>query len=98
MSLWSRRGWLKWSAGASAVAVFYRLMDKERILTKAIPASGELLPVIGLGSASTFAETAQSEEIAGLREVMKMLVEHGGKLFDTAPAYGASEQVAGKIA
>ena len=98
MSLWPRRSWLKWSAGASALGLFYRLIEQERMVTKPIPTSGEQMPVIGLGTAATFAQAAESGNIAGLREVMLMLVKHGGKICDTAPAYGASEQVAGRIA
>jgi aryl-alcohol dehydrogenase-like predicted oxidoreductase len=94
----SRRDWLSWNGGALAVSSFARLFDQEKMLTKPIPSSGERLPVIGLGSAATFAETAQSGDIAGLREVMMRLVEHGGKIFDTSPDYGASEAVAGRIA
>jgi len=94
----SRRNWLSWSAGALTVSIFGRLFDHEKMLTKPIPSSGEQLPVIGLGSSATFAETAQSGDVADLREVMMLLVEHGGKIFDTAPDYGASETVAGRIA
>lgn len=94
----SRREWLSWSAGALAAPLFGKVFDHEKMLTKPIPSSGEQLPVIGLGSSATFAETAQSGDVADLREVMMMLVEHGGKIFDTAPDYGASESVAGRIA
>jgi aryl-alcohol dehydrogenase-like predicted oxidoreductase len=94
----SRRDWLSWNGGALAVSSFARLFDQEKMLTKPIPSSGEQLPVIGLGSSATFAETAQAGDVAELREVMMMLVEHGGKIFDTSPDYGASEAVAGRIA
>ncbi len=68
------------------------------LLTRAIPSSGELLPVVGLGSSATFSQVARSEDIAGLREVLKTLVDRGATVFDTAPSYGASEEVAGRIA
>ena len=98
MSAWSRRAWLKWSSGASALAVFARLFEPGKLVTKPIPSSGEQLPVIGLGSTSTFAEVARSEDVGALREVMTTLVQNGGTIFDTAPDYGASEEVAGRIA
>lgn len=98
MSKWSRRSWLGWSAGASALAVFARLLEQEKIATKPIPSSGERLPVIGLGSSATFSQAAESKDAAELRRVMTMLVERGGRVFDTAPDYGASERVAGRIA
>lgn len=67
-------------------------------ITRAIPSSGERLPAVGLGSSATFAEVARSEDVAALREVLQALVGHGGRVFDTAPSYGASEAVAGRIA
>jgi aryl-alcohol dehydrogenase-like predicted oxidoreductase len=94
----SRRNWLSWSAGALTVSIFGRLFDHEKMLTKPIPSSGEQLPVIGLGSSATFAEVARSEDVGALREVMTTLVQNGGTIFDTAPDYGASELVAGRIA
>ena len=36
--------------------------------------------------------------MTALREVLKTLIEQGGTVFDTAPCYGASEEVAGRIA
>ena len=68
------------------------------LITRTIPASGERLPAVGLGSSATFAEVARSEDIAALREVLQALVGRGGRVFDTAPSYGASEAVAGRIA
>lgn len=68
------------------------------MITRAIPKSGELVPMVGLGSSATFASMARSADATALREVLKTLVDHGGRVFDTAPGYGASEQVAGTIA
>jgi aryl-alcohol dehydrogenase-like predicted oxidoreductase len=65
--------------------------------TRPVPSSGEQLPVIGLGSSATFSQVARSEDVAALREVITTLVERGGRVFDTAPGYGASEEVAGRI-
>ena len=100
MSTLSRRTWLKWSAGAAASAVLAQrgLLAQARMVTKAIPVSGEQLPVIGLGSSATFAQVARREDVDALREVMKTLVGQGAKVFDTAPGYGASEEVAARIA
>lgn len=68
------------------------------LITRAIPSSGERLPIIGLGSSATFSRVARSEDVSALRGVLGKLVELGGTVFDTAPAYGASEEVAGRIA
>lgn len=68
------------------------------IITRAIPASGERLPIIGLGSSASFQRAASGDDAGALRAVLARLVELGGTVFDTAPSYGASEQVAGRIA
>ncbi len=67
------------------------------LITKAIPKTGERLPVVGLGSSATFAQVARSEDVSALREVFQALVKHPGSVFDTAPGYGASEEVSGSI-
>ena len=71
---------------------------KLALITRVVPASGERLPAVGLGSSATFAEVARSEDVAAVREVLQALIEHGGRVFDTAPSYGASEAVAGRVA
>jgi aryl-alcohol dehydrogenase-like predicted oxidoreductase len=69
-----------------------------KLITRAIPSTGEQIPVVGLGSSATFSQVARSEDVTALREVFRALVETGGRVFDTAPGYGASEETAGKIA
>jgi aryl-alcohol dehydrogenase-like predicted oxidoreductase len=95
----SRRDWLGLTFGTgAALALGGRdLFGQARMLTRAIPASGERLPVIGLGSSATFSQVARSEDVTALRDVLKTLLDNGGTLFDTAPGYGASEEVAGRI-
>ncbi len=68
------------------------------LISRPIPSSGERIPVIGLGSSATFRSVAESEDVAGLSAVLRALVEGGGNVFDTAPSYGASEEVAGRLA
>src|SRR5690606_24317769 len=67
------------------------------LITRPIPSSGQRLPAVGLGSSATFARTAGGDEAQRLREVFENLVRAGGTVFDTAPAYGASEEVAGRL-
>jgi aryl-alcohol dehydrogenase-like predicted oxidoreductase len=68
------------------------------LVTRAIPRSGQRIPVVGLGSSATFSQLAGAGEVAALREVFAEMARLGGTVFDTAPSYGASEQVAGDIA
>jgi aryl-alcohol dehydrogenase-like predicted oxidoreductase len=67
------------------------------LIKRAIPKGGETLPVVGLGSSATFRQVAQSEDISALRSVLSTMLDNGGTVFDTAPSYGASEEVAGQI-
>lgn len=97
MQTMTRRNWIMLAAGASALNAS-ELFAQKRLMTRPVPSSGEALPVIGLGSSATFSQVARSEDVAALREVMRTLVENGGTVFDTAPSYGASEEVAGRIA
>lgn len=75
-----------------------RLLQPSALIKRAVPSSGEMLPVVGLGSSATFSQVARSEDVSALKDVLKTMVERGATVFDTAPSYGASEQTAGDIA
>lgn len=99
----NRRTWLQTAlAGVTTTALpnvwAQALANSGPILTRAIPSSGQRLPIIGLGSSATFAQVARTEDREALKNVMAKMVELGGTVFDTAPSYGASEEVAGQIA
>jgi aryl-alcohol dehydrogenase-like predicted oxidoreductase len=98
----NRRHWLGLTAGAgAALALNPRLLTAlktRELITRAVPSTGEQLPIIGLGSSATFSQVARSEDYSALRDVLRTLTDKGGTVFDTAPSYGASEQVAGDIA
>lgn len=80
--------------GASALAAGG---TTSRMITRAIPRTGEKLPVIGMGSAVTFDVRSGSRE-KSLVEVLDLFVKHGGKLIDSSPMYGAAEGVIGDLA
>jgi len=98
----TRREYLRNTAliGAACVlpAGLTEAFESGDLITRAIPSTGEELPIVGLGSAATFRSVAQSEDVSALAEVMRTLVDNGGTVFDTAPSYGASEEVSGRIA
>jgi aryl-alcohol dehydrogenase-like predicted oxidoreductase len=96
----TRRDWLTLTLGAGAAVALDRaqLIAQQPLLTRAIPSSGEQLPIVGLGSSATFAQVARASDVAAIGEVLKALVGGGGTVFDTAPGYGASEEVAGRVA
>lgn len=97
----TRREWLQRMAGAGGMLALDPravLASETRLITRAIPSTGERLPVVGLGSSATFAQVARGEDVTALRAVLGQMAEFGGTVFDTAPGYGASEEVAGRIA
>ena len=97
----SRRDYLQFSAlvGAASTlpAQLLRAAHHEGLITRAIPKTGEELPIVGLGSSASFRQIAASDDVSPLRDVIKALLDKGGTVFDTAPSYGESERVAGEI-
>jgi aryl-alcohol dehydrogenase-like predicted oxidoreductase len=93
----TRREWIALTAGAGLAFDPRRSWAQGKLITRAVPSTGEQLPVIGLGSSATFSSVARSEDVTALREVFKAMVDRGATVFDTAPSYGASEEVASKI-
>jgi aryl-alcohol dehydrogenase-like predicted oxidoreductase len=67
------------------------------MLTRAIPSSGEKLPVIGLGTARVFDVGSSESERAPLEEVLRNFVKLGGSVIDSSPMYGRAEQVIGDL-
>lgn len=98
----NRREWIGITLGTgAAVALHPRLLEalqEGQLIQRAIPSTGEMVPVVGLGSSATFSRVARSGELDALKEVIQAMVDGGATVFDTAPSYGASEQVAGDIA
>ena len=66
-------------------------------LLRKIPASGEELPLIGLGTSRTFEVGESSAERAPLREVLEGFFASGARLIDTSPMYGRAEAVLGEL-
>jgi aryl-alcohol dehydrogenase-like predicted oxidoreductase len=98
----TRREWLRITGSAGALLTLdpkiLRALTTQELMTRAIPSTGERIPAIGLGSSATFSQVARSEDVSALRDVFSALIENGGTVFDTAPSYGASEEVSGDIA
>ncbi|MCC5862990.1 MAG: aldo/keto reductase [Gammaproteobacteria bacterium] len=97
-----RRGFLKAAlAGTTALAAGRMLPAlahehaSSATITRAIPSTGEQLPVIGLGTNAYGVQTP--EDLAPLREVLRDMSRLGGTVIDTAHAYGRSEEVIGDL-
>jgi len=67
------------------------------VIERRIPSSGEQLPVIGLGTSSTFEVGVSGAERAPLAEVLEAFFAGGGRLIDTSPMYSSAEQVLGDL-
>ena len=65
------------------------------LITKPIPSSGEEIPVIGLGTNQFSVDTP--EEMARLQQVLQTMADMGGRVVDTARAYGRAEEVIGEL-
>ena len=84
------------SAAASASAVadtpFAGSLIKRRI-----PATGESIPVIGMGTSGSFEVGADPAARAPLSEVLRRFLDAGASVIDTAPTYSSAEDVLGDL-
>ncbi len=98
----TRRDWLRTSAAAGAALTLnpdiLRALSRQEMMTRTIPGTDEQLPIVGLGSSATFSRVARGDDTSALAAVLRALVDNGGTVFDTAPSYGSSEEVAGRLA
>lgn len=93
----NRREFTKASlATATLAALSPALAGPEHLIRKAIPSSGELLPVIGLGT-NRYGVDGSEVARAPLRDALRRFHALGGTLIDTAPQYRTSESVLGAL-
>lgn len=69
----------------------------EGMTTRAIPATGDRVPVIGLGTARTF-DVPPDGDLGPQRGVLEAFHADGGRVVDTSPMYGHAEAVVGRLA
>ena len=72
-------------------------MSNSAMLTRAIPSSGEAMPVIGLGTWQAFDIGDDPAENQQRREVLEILFAAGGRMIDSSPMYGRAEEVTGRL-
>jgi diketogulonate reductase-like aldo/keto reductase len=91
----SRRAFLAMLGAASAFGPRLVGAAPGSILKKAIPATGEQVPVIGMGSWITF-NVGEDEALRDQRlQVLQTFFDSGGGVIDSSPMYGSSEAVIG---
>ena len=67
------------------------------LVMRAIPASGESIPAIGVGTSGSYEVPLDSPGFDALREVARIFFEGGGRLLDTSPNYSNAEDVVGAL-
>ena len=72
------------------------LAESADLIRKAIPSSGEMIPVIGLGTNRYGVDVSEAAR-APLRAALERFHNLGGTLIDTAPMYRSSELVLGDL-
>ena len=77
---------------------FGSALAQNQMLRRAIPSSGESLPIIGLGTSRVFdVDPENRQELKIRKEIIEVLLNNGGSLVDTSPMYGQSEDLIGAI-
>lgn len=95
----SRRELIRQLLATGATAALWPLVAAAQargpIITRRIPSSGEAIPVIGLGSWITFNVGDDSAARDSCTNVMRAFFEAGGRMIDSSPMYGSSQDVIG---
>jgi diketogulonate reductase-like aldo/keto reductase len=84
--------------GAAAAATLLKPfagLAQTQIITRAIPSTGESIPVVGLGTWITFNVGDDPELRDECAAVMKAFFDSGGRMIDSSPMYGSSQAVVG---
>ena len=95
----SRRDFNKAGLGAASLAALgagSALAGPEHLVRKAIPSTGEQVPVIGLGT-NRYGVGDDAEKRALLRAALGRVHQLGGTVIDTAPMFRSSEAVLGDL-
>lgn len=92
-----RREFLQWLGGLAAAGLIGPLATaaSPSPILRAIPATGERLPVIGLGTWITFDVGSSFWERGSRCEILQAFFDRGGALIDSSPMYGRAEEVIG---
>ncbi len=72
-------------------------MAAPAMITRPIPSSGEAMSVVGLGTSQVFDVGEGAAARQPLAEVLRLLLDSGGKIIDTSPMYGRAEAVTGDL-
>jgi aryl-alcohol dehydrogenase-like predicted oxidoreductase len=96
-----RRTMIKAGLGLGAAMLLPRIeasAQPEALIRKKIPSSGEMIPIIGIGTARRYEDVKSDAEKAPLRETIRQFHALGGTVIDSSPSYGTAEAVVGELA
>lgn len=94
---WNRREIVAASIAAGILPNIALTAENLKMISKPIPASGDSLPVIGLGTYEVFDVESTPDALQVRGEILDLLTASGGSLIDTSPMYNRSEKVIGDI-
>lgn len=90
----SRRDLLQ-LAGVALLPAVHAQPAGAAVASKPIPSSGERIPVVGLGTWITFNVGRDPAGRKESTEVVRNFLELGGRMIDSSPMYGSSQDVVG---
>ena len=93
----SRRNFMRHAwAGPVAFGFLPRILPAmtDNVIKRTIPASGEEISLMGMGTYSTFSHDTPMEQLG---EVMQAFFDHGGQMIDSSPMYGPAEGIVGDL-
>jgi diketogulonate reductase-like aldo/keto reductase len=92
-----RRGLLRAAAGLAALAATgsSAVRAAGAPMTRAIPSSGEAVPLVGLGTWITFNVGKDARARDACAGVMQAFFEAGGRMIDSSPMYASSQETIG---
>lgn len=98
----SRRQFLGQGIGLAGVLAAGIILPARAFATstqirKVIPKTGEMLPVIGMGTSRTFDAIDDTELLLRLLQVTQTFFDMGGGMIDSSPMYGSSQRVIGQL-
>ena len=80
----------------TALSAYAETLERP-VIEKAIPSSGEKIPVIGIGTSGTFDVGDDAAARKNLADVLAVHRDGGGRVIDTSPMYGTAEAVLGDV-
>ena len=93
--MFNRRDFIALSSLSFLPTLSNASMLNESMLKRVIPSSGEEMPVIGLGTSRVFDIERSKNELNVREKILDIFYENGGRLIDTSPMYGMSEEIIG---